>query len=287
VEQLLTTKLYIPPPRPDIVPRLRLIERLNAGVHGKLTLISAPAGFGKTTLLNEWVNKTEQPVAWVSLDEGDNDVVRFLAYFIAALQEIQAGVGETALAVLQSPQPPQIDSLLTGLINEIAEVSNDPSADLPFDEAHDKLRDSRHGFALALDDYHVLEAKPIHAALIFLLDHLPPQMHLIITTREDPPLPLARWRAQGQMTEIRAGDLRFTEAEAAAFLNQTMGLELTPDDIAALEARTEGWIAGLHLAALSLQGYTDRADFIRSFTGDDRHLKMYSASCCKPPSWSV
>ena len=275
MEQLLTTKLYIPPPRPDIVPRPRLIERLNAGLHGKLTLISAPAGFGKTTLLSEWVNKTERPVAWVSLDESDNDVVRFLAYFVAALQKIRAGIGETALAMLQSPQPPQIESLLTGLINEIAEISDDPSAALPFDGAQDKQRGSGHGFALALDDYHVLEAQPIHAALIFLLDHLPPQMHLVITTREDPPLPLARWRARGQMTEIRAGDLRFTEAEAAAFLNQAMGLELTPDDIAALEARTEGWIAGLHLAALSLQGHADRADFIRSFAGDDRHVMDY------------
>jgi LuxR family maltose regulon positive regulatory protein len=275
VEKLLTPKLYIPQSRKDVVPRRRLVERLNEGVHGKLTLISAPAGFGKTTLMSEWINQTERPAAWVSLDEGDNDVVRFLAYFVTALQKIRAGIGETALAVLQSPHPPKIESLLTGLINEIADFLDDPSPALPFDGAQDKRGGSGHGLALALDDYHVLEAQPIHAALIFLIDHLPPQMHLVITTREDPPLPLARWRARGQMTEIRAGDLRFTDAEAAIFLNQAMGLELTPDDIAALEARTEGWIAGLHLAALSLQGHTDRADFIRSFAGDDRHVMDY------------
>jgi LuxR family maltose regulon positive regulatory protein len=275
VEQLLTTKLYIPPFRPDIVPRQRLIEQLNAGLHGNLTLISAPAGFGKTTLMSEWINQTERPIAWISLDEGDNDVVRFLAYFIAALQKIWAGIGETTLAVLQSPQLPQIESLLAGLINEIVDTSDESATTHSFDEDQDKRRGLGHGFVLALDDYHVLEAQPIHAALIFLLDHLPQQMHLVIITREDPPLPLARWRARGQMTEIRAGDLRFTGAEAASFLNQAMGLELPPDDIAALEARTEGWIAGLHLAALSLQGYADRADFMRSFAGDDRHVMDY------------
>jgi LuxR family maltose regulon positive regulatory protein len=251
----LKTKLYIPPVRPELVPRPRLIERLNAGLDRKLTLFSAPAGFGKTTLLSSWISQGEIPAGWVSLDEGNNDPVRFLTYFIAALQTIEAGIGETPMAMLQSPQPPPIESILTALINEIAETPRD--------------------FVLVLDDYHVLEAQPIHAVLIFLLDHLPPQMPLVITTREDPPLPLARWRARGQMTEIRAGDLRFTEAEAAAFLNQAMGLELTPDDIAALEARTEGWIAGLHLAALSLQGHADRSDFIRSFAGDDRHVMDY------------
>ncbi len=259
MEQLLTTKLYVPPLRPGLVPRPRLIELLDEGVTRKLTLISAPAGFGKTTLISEWIQQCGRPVAWLSLDGGDNDPVHFLAYIIAALQTIVANVGENIPSALQSPQPPPIESLLTGLINEIADASD--SASYPF--------------ALILDDYHVLEAQPIHAALIFLLDHLPAQMHLIITTREDPPLPLARWRARGQMTEIRAGDLRFREAEAAAFLNQAMGLELASDDIAALEARTEGWIAGLHLAALSLQGHADRADFIRSFAGDDRHVMDY------------
>jgi LuxR family maltose regulon positive regulatory protein len=275
VERLLTPKLNIPQSRPDIVPRRRLIERLNAGVNGKLTLISAPAGFGKTTLMSEWINQTERTTAWVSLDKGDNDVVRFLAYFVAALQKIWAGIGESTLTVLQSPQPPQIESLLTGLINEIADILDAPSTALPSDGPQDKRKGLEHGFALTLDDYHVLEAHPIHAALMFLIDHLPPRMHIVIITREDPPLPLARWRAQGQMTEIRAGDLRFTGAEADSFLNQSMGLDLTLEDIAELEARTEGWIAGLHLAALSLQGHTDRTDFIRSFAGDDRHVMDY------------
>lgn len=274
---ILATKLYIPPPRPDAIARQRLIQRLDAGSRGKLTLVSAPAGFGKTTLLSEWINQTERPVAWLSLDEGDNDVVRFLTYFIAALQTIQAGIGETTLAVLQSPQPPPIESMLTGLLNEIADIPDDPSSAIPSDKSQDKQLETGHGFALALDDYHVLEAQSIHTALIFLLDHLPPQMHLVIMTREDPPFPLARWRTRGQMLEIRASDLRFTEVEAAAFLNQSMKLELTPDNIAALETRTEGWIAGLHLAALSLQGHANHADFIRSFTGDDRHVMDYLA----------
>ncbi|MGD8753765.1 MAG: LuxR C-terminal-related transcriptional regulator [Anaerolineales bacterium] len=256
---LLTTKLYLPPPRPDLVPRPRLLEQMDAGLHGKLTLVSAPAGFGKTTLVSEWASQSAVPIAWLSLDEGDNDQARFLRYFIAALQTIEEGIGETTLAVIQSPQPPQIESLLTGLINEIADISDDPSI----------------GFALILDDYHVLGAQPIHAALIFLLDHLPPQMQLVITTREDPSLPLARWRASGQMAEIRASDLRFTKAETAAFLNQVMRLDLASDGVAALEARTEGWIVGLHLAALSLRKHTDRVEFIQNFAGDDRHVMDY------------
>ncbi len=273
---LLTTKLYIPPPRPDLVPRPRLLERLAGGLRGKLTLVSAPAGFGKTTLVSEWASRGAVPVTWLSLDEGDNDPVRFLTYFIAALQMIDADIGETAQTVLQSPQPLQIESLLLGLINEITDIPDDPSTVLrPSSPTHSAGELAGRSFALVIDDYHVLETQQIHDALIFLLDQLPPQMHLVIMTREDPPLPLARWRARGQMTEIRASDLRFTKAEAADFLNQTMGLELKLDDIAALEARTEGWIAGLHLAALSLQRHGDRANFIQSFAGDDRHVTDY------------
>ena len=258
---LLTTKLYIPPVRPDpstglrtrLVSRPRLVERLNAGLHRKLTLISAPAGFGKTTLLSEWASGWS--VAWLSLDEGDNDPVRFWAYFVSALQTVHECVGEAALATLQSPQPPPIEAILTALINEIAAVP-DP-------------------LALVLDDYHLITAQPIHEALTFLLDHLPPQVHLAIATRADPPLPLARLRARGQLTELRATDLRFTPTEAAAFLNGVMGLGLSVDDIAALDARTEGWIAGLQMAALSMRGRKDVTGFIEAFSGSHRFVLDY------------
>ena len=253
---ILATKLYIPPPRPKVVLRPRLIERLNEGLfRRKLTLISAPAGFGKTTLVSEWVAGCERPVAWLSLDEGDNDPTRFLTYLVAALQTIAAKIGAGVLAVLQSPQPPPIESILTALLNEIATIPDH--------------------FILVLDDYHVIDSKPIDHALTFLLEHLPPQMHLVITTREDPQLPLARLRARGQLTELRAADLRFTPAEAADFLNQVMGLNLSAEDIAALETRTEGWIAGLQLAALSMQGREDIASFIQAFTGSHRFVLDY------------
>ncbi len=264
---ILTTKLYVPPPRPKVVLRPRLIERLNESLHGKLTLISAPAGFGKTTLVSEWLAAPNmlpaRPAAWLSLDEGDSDPTRFLTYLVAALQtlvltegaEIVAKLGEGALGALQSPQPPSIESLLTALLNEITTIPNE--------------------FTLVLDDYHVIDAKPVDRALAFLLDHLPPQMHLVITTREDPQLPLARYRARGQMTELRAADLRFTPAEAAGFLNQVMGLNLAAADVTALEARTEGWIAGLQLAAISLQGHKDATGFIASFTGNHHFVLDY------------
>jgi LuxR family maltose regulon positive regulatory protein len=224
-------------------------------MHCKLTLISAPAGFGKTTLTSEWIAGSQRPVAWLSLDEGDNDPTRFLTYFIAALQTITANIGAGVLSVLQSPQPPPIESILTALLNEITTLTDN--------------------FVLVLDDYHVLDAKPVDEALTFLLEHLPPQMHLVIATREDPHLPLARLRARGQLTELRAADLRFTPAEAAEFLNRVMGLNLSAEDIAALETRTEGWIAGLQLAALSMQGRSDATSFIQAFTGSHRFVLDY------------
>ena len=258
-EPLLLTKLYIPPPRPKVVLRPRLIERLNEGFSAscKLTLISAPAGFGKTTLVSEWVAGCERPVAWLSLDEGDNDPTRFLTYLVSALQTIMANIGAGALAVLQSPQPPSTESILTTLLNEITTFPD--------------------SFILVLDDYHVIDSKPVDQALAFLVEHQPPQMHLVIATREDPPLPLARLRVRGQLTELRAADLRFTPAEAAEFLNRMMGLNLRDADIAALEARTEGWIAGLQLAALSMQGRSDTAGFIRAFSGSHRFVLDYLA----------
>jgi LuxR family maltose regulon positive regulatory protein len=252
---ILATKLYIAPPRPKVVLRPRLIERLNEDLHRKLTLVSAPAGFGKTTLVSEWVAGCERPAAWLSLDEGDNDPTRFLTYLVAALQTISADIGAGALAVLQSPQPPSTESILTALLNEITAIS--------------------HNFILVLDDYHVVDAKPVDNVLTFLLEHLPPQMHLVIATREDPQLPLARLRARDQLTELRAADLRFTPSEAAGFLNQVMGLNLSAQDIAALETRTEGWIAGLQLAALSMQGHQDTTGFIKSFTGSHHFVLDY------------
>jgi LuxR family maltose regulon positive regulatory protein len=252
---ILATKLYIPSPRAKIVLRPRLIKRLNEGLHRKMILISAPAGFGKTTLVSEWIVGCGRPVAWLSLDEGDNDPVRFITYLVAALQTIKAGIGEGLLASLQSPQPPTTESILTTLLNEIATVPNN--------------------FLLVLDDYHIIDSKPVDEALTFLLEHLPPQMHLVIATREDPPLPLARLRVRGQMTELRAADLRFSPAEAAEFLNRMMGLNLSAEDIAALDKRTEGWIAGLQLAALSMQGRSDTASFIKSFNGGHHFILDY------------
>jgi LuxR family maltose regulon positive regulatory protein len=258
---ILTTKLYIPPPRPDAVSRPRLIERLseslqpNQGSRRKLILISAPAGFGKTTLVSEWLAGCQRPVAWLSLDEGDNDPTRFLTYLVAGLQTIAAELGNGVLGVLQAPQPPPIESILITLLNEITTVPDN--------------------FVLVLDDYHVIDAKPVDEALTFVLEHLPPQMHLVIATREDPHLPLARLRVRGQLTELRAADLRFTPAEAAEFLNRVMGLNLSAEDIAALEARTEGWIAGLQMAAISMQGLPDASSFIQSFTGSHRFVLDY------------
>ncbi len=256
---ILATKLYIPPSRPKVVLRPRLVERLNENLRHRpgMTLISAPAGFGKTTLVSEWVTGCEQPAAWLSLDEGDNDPVRFLTYLIAALQRVEANLGEGILRVLQTsqPQPPPIDLLLTDLLNEIVNVPAD--------------------FILVLDDYHVIDSKVLDRALTFFLEHQPPQMHLVLATREDPDLPLSRLRARGQVLELRAADLRFSHAEAAEFLNQVMGLRLSAENIAALETRTEGWIAGLQLAGLSMQGYPDRASFIQSFTGSHHFVMDY------------
>ena len=252
---LLRTKLYIPPPRPKVVLRPRLVGRLNEGLEGKLTLISAPAGFGKTTLVSEWVAVCERPVAWLLLDEGDNDSTRFLTYLVAALQTIASNIGVGALAVLQAPQPPPTEVILTVLLNEITSIPDN--------------------FVFVLDDYHLIDSKPVDNVLTFLLEHLPLQMHLVIATREDPHLPLSRLRARGQLTELRAADLRFTPSEAAEFLGQVMGLNLSAEDIAALEARTEGWIAGLQLAALSMQGHQDVTSFIQSFTGSHHFVLDY------------
>ena len=258
---ILATKLYIPPPRPRVVHRARLIDRLQAGLQRApgVILISAPAGFGKTTLVSEWLAgrggvTPPLPIAWLSLDKEDDDLPRFLAYFIAALQTIAPAVGEATLGALHASQPPPADVLLTALLNDLAALGET---------------------VLVLDDYHVIESPAIEEALTFFVDHLPPQFRLVIATREDPPLPLARLRARGQLTELRATDLRFTSAEAADFLNQVMGLNLAAADVAALENRTEGWIAGLQLAAISMQGRSDTGSFIQAFTGSHRFVLDY------------
>ncbi len=255
MEKLLTTKLYIPRTRPDLVPRPRLIERLNEGLHRKLTLICAPAGFGKTTLISEWVAGCKRPVAWLSLDEGDNDPIRFHAYLVAALQTIEAGIFENVQAMLRISQPPPIESVLTELINEVVTLSQD--------------------FVLVLDDYQVIEDRSIDESLTFLLDHIPPVMHLVIISRSDPMLPLSRLRARSQMTELRIGDLRFSTHEATDFLNRVMGLVLSEEDIAALETRTEGWISGLRLAAISMRGRENVHEFVATFSGSHHYVIDY------------
>ncbi len=259
-EFLLRTKFHFPPVRSKFIARPRLIELLNKGLTGHLTLISAPAGFGKTSLLGEWRRSRfgrELPVAWLSLDSDDNELTQFLTYLSAGLSSINAALGESALTLLQSPQPPPVNSVLTTLINDLSTLQS-PAA-------------------LVLDDYHVIHSEAVHQAVMFLLDHLPDQMHLAILTRSDPPLPLARLRARGQLIEIRAEDLRFTYEEVASFLEQVMNLALSPADITTLETRTEGWIAGLQMAALSMQGRADASRFIQEFSGSHRYILDYLA----------
>ncbi|HNF93079.1 MAG TPA: hypothetical protein PLQ75_00395, partial [Anaerolineales bacterium] len=252
---VVTTKLRVPPLRTKVVIRQRLLERLQEGLNHSLTLVSAPAGFGKTTLLSEWLGEVNLKVAWLSLDDSDHAITRFITYLVSALQVIDKSIGESVLGALKSHQPPAVDTLLIALLNDIDSVSQD--------------------FILVLDDYHEVDSKPVDEALRFLVEYMPPQMHLIIASREDPPLPLARLRAKGQLTELRAADLRFTMQEAADFLNQVMGLDLSGQDITALETRTEGWVAGLQLAALSMQGHDDITGFIQSFTGAHHFVLDY------------
>ena len=259
---VLATKLFFPAPRPQITSRPRLRKRLNdeLGASRKLSLVCAPAGFGKTTLLSEWIiqHRRQQPgvgIAWLSLDAHDNDPSRFLAYLVAALQGVDADIGVEITGLRHSGQVLAAEPVLTSLINDIARSGKE--------------------FILVLDDYHVIEERPVHEALAFLLDHLPPQLHLAIATRSDPPLSLARLRSRGELTELRAADLRFTPEEAADFLNQVMNLGLPADDIAALATRTEGWIAGLQLAGLSLREHEDASASIRAFTGSHRFVIDY------------
>ncbi len=256
----LATKLYVPPLRPSVVPRPCLMERLDEGLQSRLTLVSAAAGFGKTTVVSAWVagcDRLDPAIrpAWLSLDDGDSDPARFLTYLVSALQTAATDVGQEVLGMLQSPQPPPTESMLSTLLNEISALP--------------------HGVILVLDDYHLVDSEPVDNAVAFLLEHQPPQMHVVIATREDPRLPLARWRARGQLTELRAADLRFTAFEAAEFLNRVMNLDLSVEDVTALETRTEGWITGLQLAALSIQGRPDSTGFIQAFAGSNRFVLDY------------
>lgn len=252
---ILATKLYVPLPRSKVVLRTRLISRLNESMQSKLTLVSASAGFGKTTLVSEWADQCVHPVTWLSLDKEHSDYVCFLTYLITALQKIKADIGEGVLKVLQSPQLPPVKSILISLLNEITTIPD--------------------SFVLVLDDYHLTDSKEVDNVLTFLLEHIPPKMHLVIATREDPHLPLARLRGQGQLTELRVIDLRFTSSESVEFLDRVMGLEISSENIMLLTMRTEGWVAGLQLAAISMQRNEDTSGFIDSFTGSHHFVLDY------------
>jgi LuxR family maltose regulon positive regulatory protein len=259
---LIETKLFLPSPRPGVVPRPRLRERLDRGLGAKLMLVSAPAGFGKTTLLVDWLASavpscegTALRAAWLALDVGDNDPARFWRYVVAALSAALPGVGDETLALLQDSQPSPGEAVLTTLVNEIGATDGDT--------------------VLVLDDYHVIDSAAVHEGMAFLLAHLPARLHLVLATRSDPPLSLSRMRARGDLVEVRAADLRFTTDETASYLNETMGLELATNDVRTLEGRTEGWIAALQLAALSMTGREDVSGFIDGFAGDDRYVVDY------------
>ena len=254
-DNLLATKLTIPRTRPDRLARSRLLEGLNQGMARELTLVCTPAGFGKTTLLADWATSVSWPVAWLSLDEGDNDPARFWRYVVAALDRAGIGVGGRVLPLLTAPAVPSSQGLVTALINELQALPSE--------------------VVVVLDDYHVVESAPIHEGMAFLLRHLPPQLHLVVSSRSDPPLPLARLRARGQLAELRAADLRFTAEETAAFLQEAWGLDLSLEAVAALETRTEGWAVGLQLAALSLRERPDPDAFLGAFAGTHRYVLDY------------
>ena len=255
-DPLLATRLHWPRPHSHLVSRSHLTFRLQQGMERALTLVSAPAGFGKTTLLAQWLTERETPIAWLSLEPEDNEPIRFFSSVLAALQTLHPQLGTVARALLETSPSMPLERVLTLLINDLLEH---PTSD----------------FALVLDDYHVIETNAIHRGIGFLLEHLPPQMHLVLATRADPPLPLVRLRARGQLTEVRASDLRFDPNEIHAFLHTVMGLDLPDEALATLERRTEGWIAGIQLAALSMPGRSDVSAFLNAFTGSHRFVFDY------------
>ncbi len=254
---VIATKLYLPKLRPGLVARPQLRERLRRGAQSRLTLLSAPPGFGKTTLLADWLHETageDHSVAWLSLDPEDADPAAFWTCVVTALQTAAPGIGATALELVAS-SPLPTEHLLTTLLNELAAAAGE--------------------IWLVLDDYHLVDSPEVSDGVVFFVDHLPAHVHVLLSTRADPNLPLSRWRVRGELSEIRAADLRFTSDEAGAYLNEVAGLDLAPTDVAALEERTEGWIAALQLAALSIQGREDASSFIARFAGDDRYIVDY------------
>src|SRR6266498_1410132 len=252
---LLSTKFGIPRIRRDLLARSHLVSRLEEATKRELVLVSTPAGFGKTTLLASWARNTERPVAWLSLDGDDNDPVRFWRYTIAAVDRVHKGIGEHTLSLFNALAQPTSNAVVTALVNELAALPDE--------------------LVLILDNYHLIESQAVHDSLTFLLDHLSPGMHVVISSRSDPPIPLARFRARGQLAELRAADLRFTLEEAAALLRRVWGLNLPEESIAALEARTEGWVTGLQLVALSLRGASAPVRLIQGFTGSNRYILDY------------
>jgi len=254
-DALLATKLHIPRPRAGLVARPRLVERLDEGMARELVLVCTPAGFGKTTLLADWVRGGQRPVAWLSLDEGDNDPVRFWRHVAAALDTVRPGVAEQVVPLLGSLQSASLDAVVATLVNKVAGMAE--------------------GVVLVVDDYHLIEAQSVHASLEYLLEHLPSSLRLVLASRADPPLPLARLRARGQLTELRAADLRFTPTEATAVLRAAVGPDVPEVALAALGERTGGWVAGLQLAALSLRGQLDIDAFVQTFSGSHRYVLDY------------
>jgi len=256
-DALLATKLHVPRPQAGFVPRPRLLERLTEGIARELVLVCTPAGFGKTVLLGDWARGGRRPVAWLSLDEADNDPARFWRHVAAALDRVRPGVADRVGALLGGPLPASFEAVATTLVNELGGVAEES--------------------VLVLDDYHLIQAAPVHASVGFLLEHLPACLRLVVASRADPPLPLARLRARGQLAELRAGDLRFTSEEAVQLLREAVGPDLPEGAVLALAARTEGWAAGLQLAGLSLRGHADPAGFVATFSGSHRFVLDYLA----------
>ncbi|HEU5107613.1 MAG TPA: AAA family ATPase, partial [Micromonosporaceae bacterium] len=254
---LLATKLHVPRVQPGFVSRRRLVDRLVEGRSRGLILVCAPAGSGKTALLADWLAAEQRPVAWLSLDEGDNDPARFWRHAVAALDRVCPGIAERLEPLLGPPAPPSFDGFVTALINELSAWSGDDDV------------------LLVLDDCHVIDSAPVHASLEYLVQHRPSRLRVVLASRADPPLALARLRVRGQLTEVRAADLRFTAEEAAALLHDAVGPDLSAAAVAALTERTEGWAAGLRLAALSLRGHSDTAGFVATFSGSHRYVLDY------------
>ena len=252
MEQLLSTKIFIPPRIPTHVLRFRLLKSLDQVLHKKIFLLSAPAGFGKTTLVSDWIDQRDVKAAWLSLDNGENDLIQFIKYLVFSLRLLFPEIGEQVIRMTQSSQLPPVETIMTTLINEVLQFQTE--------------------FVLVLDDYHVIDDSDVDDALSFLVDNLPANMHLIMTTREDPQLPLARLRARNQLGELRVADLRFNLNESTEFLNEKMQLRIPKSEISMLETRTEGWIAGLQLAAISLQSHDDMSEFIQSFSGSHQFV---------------